>query len=385
MVGVVGGMQRSHKIKLDLNNVQKTFFAKSAGCTRFTYNWALAEWKRQYAAGEKPTAYGLKKQFNAIKQEQFPFITEVSKWSVERAFLNLDAAFKRFFKSKKGYPKFKKKHWNESFYISGTVVATDGKYLKLPKIGWVKMFESLRFKGEIINVVISKYAGDWYASISVELPDEEPGCENQTALGIDLGVRKLVTTSDGRRFENPKVFNKFYRKLKRASKRLSRKMNSSKNWNKDKLRLQRVHRDISCYRLDAIHKLTTGLAKEFGAVIFEDLNVSGMVRNKHLAKHLSDASFGELIRQLKYKVSGSMQADRFFASSKTCSRCGTINNKLGTSETFKCKCGLVIDRDLNAAQNILRSARPDVTPVEMLVTVLDKFYKYENGVWEAGI
>lgn len=367
-------MQRSHKIRLDPNNVQATYFSKACGTSRFTYNWGLAEWKRQYESGEKPSAYGLKKQFNSVKRDQFPWITEVTKCSPERAFTDLNNAFKNFFRrvkvgQKPGFPKFKKKGIKDSFYVSGSVVKFDGNKVKVPKLGWVRMREPLRFFGKLNSMVVSKRAGKWFASFQVDLGDVERESQSQGVVGVDLGIKSLAVLSDGTRFENIKSTNKFSKKLVRFNRSLARKKKGSSNWRKAKAKLAKLHYRISCVRSDYTHKMTSAIASKYSVVCIEDLNSSGMVKNKRLAKAVADASFSEIRRQLEYKAETVVVIDRWFPSTKLCPACGQINDMPLSKRIYSCDCGYgPEDRDFHAAKNILlegiRAGCPESTPVE---------------------
>lgn len=352
-------MQRAHKIKLEPNNLQATYFKKACGVKRFTYNWGLAEWKRQYSVGLKPSAFQLKKEFNALKRDQFPFVTEVTKCAAECAFANLDRAFKNFFKKRAKYPKFKKKGIKDSFYIDNTKFSVEGKTVRIPKLGHVKIAEPLRFKGKIQSATVSCTAGKWFISISVEIEDEIRENQSISAVGIDLGITKLATLSDGTTFENPKTTKKFAKRLRRLNKSLARKKKGSENWKKAKSKLSLAHYKLSCERADFIHKLTSVVTKTYSDVCLEDLNVAGMLKNRKLAKAVSDASFREIRRQLEYKAERLHVIDRFFPSTKLCMSCGTLHEMPLSQRVFKCDCGVgPLDRDLHAAQNILRQGLP---------------------------
>lgn len=370
-------MQRAHKIRLNPNNTQATYFAKACGCARLAYNWGLAEWQRQYAAGESPSSYGLKKQFNGLKREKFPFITEVTKWAPERAFADLDRAFQGFFHrlkqgKKPGYPKFKKKGQSDPFYISGSVIKIQGKRICIPKLGWVRMREPLRFEGKVLSVVISKRADQWFAAVNVEAPDL-PRCDESqvhSAVGIDLGVKALATLSDGTVVANPRITQRFAKRLRRANKALARKQKGSSNWHKQKLRLSRLHLRISNCRADALHKFTASIANTYSDVCIEDLNASGMVKNRKLAKVISDVSFGEIARQLEYKCIHLHKVSRWFPSTKMCGSCGQLHDMPLGKRVMICDCGTpAVDRDLNAAINILRQGLP-WQPVEPEALIL---------------
>jgi putative transposase len=355
-------MHLSHKIKLKPNNIQRTYFQKACGCSRLAYNWGLEQWNTQYKAGEKPSAFGLKKQFNAVKKEKFPFVHEVTKTACERAFTDLDSAFKRFFKKKSKYLRFKKKGVSDSFYISSQYIKVDGKRIRIPKLGWVRMTEELRFEGRILSVTITKKSDMWFASIAVDIPDAPVCSDNQvhSAVGIDLGISKLATLSNGEVFENSKTTKKYEGRLRRLNKSLARKKKGSNNWKKAKLKLSRLHYKISCTRQDAIHKMTSEISKNYSDVCMEDLNSKGMIKNRRLSKAVSDASFGEIRRQLSYKAIRIHFVDRYFPSTKLCMNCGQLHNMSLNKRVFECGCGVgPIDRDLHAAQNILRQGLPE--------------------------
>ena len=361
-------VQRAHKIRLNPTAEQTQWLLQASGVARFAFNWGLAEWKRQYEAGKKPSAYKLKKQFNAIRREQFPWSYEVSKNAVDTGFLNLDAAFKNFFRrckngdAKKGYPNFKsKRRSRKSFRMDGGRVKLDGHWLKLEKLDEpINMAEALRFNGEIKSVTISEDAGHWYAAVNVEV--EPPEYEHpQESVGIDVGIKTLAVLSDGREFENQKLLRSELRKLKRLSRELSRRQEGSGRWNRTKQKLAKLHRYIANRRLDYQHKMTTEIASTYQVIGVEDLNVAGMLRNHCLALSIADAGFGEIKRQLTYKsewYGGTLiEIDRFFPSSKLCRFCGCINGDLTLADRiWTCDCGAVLDRDQNAALNIERQA-----------------------------
>lgn len=361
-------MQRAHKIRLDPNNKQATYFAKACGIRRFAYNWGLAEWKRQYESGLKPCAYGVKKQFNSIKHQEFPWVSEVTKCAPEQAFLDLDRAFRNFFRNKKfRYPRFKKKGVRDSFLISNQHFSLAEGKVRIPKLGWVRMRESLRFQGKVLSATVSKEAGHWFIAITVEIPDAPECSDSQvySAVGVDLGLNKLAVLSTGEAFENPRTTQRFERRLRRLNKSLARKKKGGENWKKAKQRLSLLHFRIRNIRQDSLHKLTSYLANCYSDVCIEDLNASGMVRNKRLAKSVSDAAFREFRRQLEYKAIQVHVVDRFFPSSKLCMECGQVHEMPLSKRIFKCSCnGLAIDRDLHAARNILRQGLPNVKPVE---------------------
>ena len=353
-------MQIAHKIELKSNHTQETYYKKACGVSRFAWNWALGKWNDDYASGLKPSGMGLKKQFNAIKEAEYPWTYEVTKYACQQPFLDLQDAFKRFFKKTSGKPKFKKKgKSHDSFYIGGDQIKLDEtkRRIKIPNLGWVKMREELRFNGKINSVVISRTADRWFASIQVDTPFQFPKHENQMSVGIDLGINKLATLSHGIAFEAPKPLKKMLWRLKRQSRKLSRKTLGSSNSKKQIKNLARLHMRIGNIRKDTLHKVISFLASTYSHIGVEDLNVKGMVRNHKLARSISDIGFGEFRKQIEYKIKRrggtAVVHNRFFPSSKTCSTCGLIKESLTLSErVFKCECGLEIDRDLNASINL---------------------------------
>jgi putative transposase len=368
-------MQIAHKIELKSNNTQKTYFKKACGISRFTWNWALGKWNEQYASGLKPSGMGLKKQFNAIKEAEYSWTYEVTKYASQQPFLDLQEAFNRFFKKLGGRPKFKKKgKSHDSFYIGGDQIKLDEtkRRIKIPNLGWVRMREELRFSGKINSVVVSRTADRWFASIQVDTPIQFPKHENQVSVGIDLGIHKLATLSHGIAFEAPKPLKKLLWRLKRQSRKLSRKTLGSNNSKKQIEKLARLHMRIGNIRKDTLHKVTSFLAFTYAQIGIEDLNVKGMVRNRKLARSISDVGFGEFRRQIEYKTewrNGKIVVHgRFFPSSKKCSNCDLIKESLSLSErVFKCECSLEIDRDLNASINLdpVPKVLREFTPVEM--------------------
>jgi len=343
---------------------QEQYLHQACGVARFCYNWGLAEWQRQYEAGKKPSAYALKKQFNAVKGEQFPWVYDVDKCAQDTGFRNLDAAFKNFFRrcksgdTKKGYPYFKsRKRSKLSYRVDGYRVRLDGYWINLPRLDEpINIAEELRFDGEVKSVTISKDGEHWYAAVNVEV--EPPKHEHpQESVGIDLGIKILAVLSDGVQYENQGLLRSELRKLKRLNRELSRRQEGSGRWNRTKTKLARLHHRIANRRRDHQHKMTTEIAGTYRVIGVEDLNVAGMLRNHCLALSISDTGFGEIRRQLAYKsvwFSGELvEIDRFFPSSKLCRHCGCINDNLKLSDReWVCDCGAVLNRDRNAAINI---------------------------------
>lgn len=356
-------MLKTHKIRLNPTPEQAEYFRRAAGVARFVFNWGLAQWQAEYGAGRQPTALKLKAAFNAVKGEQFPWVYDVTKTVVEGAFMSLGAAFHNYFLAQRegrsvGYPQFKsKKRHTQSFYVSNDKFEVQDHMIRIPKLGWVNMTERLRFSGKIMRAVVSYRAGWWWVAITVDVPHTPP-LHTGPAIGIDLGVKHLATCSTGQVFENQKHLKAGLRKIKQLHRAVSRKVKGSHNREKAIRRLAKAYFRVACRRRDMIHKMTTTLTQHASLIGLEDLNVTGMLKNHRLAQAISDASFGEIRRQLVYKAAwygGAVQiVDRFYPSSKLCNGCGWRNAELTLSVRYwQCpQCQRLLDRDLNAAWNI---------------------------------
>ena len=409
----------SHKIELKPNNKAITHFKKAFGCARLAYNWGLAKWQENYKQGIKTTALSLKKEFNFIKKEHYPFVYEVSKYATQQPFINLDKAFKKFFNDLKqgnvSYPKFKKKKDNQgSYYIGGDqVVIKDSKYLKVPNYGLVKMREAIRFNGKINGLVISQKANKFYASFSMEISKEEYERthqkikKNKTSVGVDLGISSFATLSNGLSIKAPKPLDKLTRLLVKRQRQLSKKQHpktksealrgvkKSNNFIKASKKLSKLHSKISNIRVDFIHKLTTHLVTYYDEICLETLQAKNMMRNHKLAKNLSDVSLAKFNEILEYKAKYNgvfiTRADRFYPSSKTCSNCGAIKSKLSLSQrVYICdECGYEADRDLNASINLHKlvgQVLPEITPAEITAMLDDLAINHiTTSIVEAGI
>ncbi len=359
-------MLKAHKIALAPNNTQGTYFARAAGTARFAYNWALAAWKSQYEAHlldpslPKPSQQSLRRELNAIKKEQFPWMLEVTKNAPQMAIIQLGTAFKNFFEGRAKYPKFKKKGIHDSFTLSNDQFSVDGSRIRIPNLGWVRMRESLRFTGKIMSATVSRVADRWFVSITVDTQDDlRPAkAENQGAVGVDLGVKALATLSTGEVIFGPKAHKALLCRIRRLARSVSRKPKGSQNRKKAQRKLARLHARVKNIRQDALHKLTSDLTGRFHTIGIEDLNVSGMVKNRHLSRAVSDMGFFEFRRQLEYKAEQRggvvVVANRWYPSSKTCSGCGykLETLPLDVREWVCPECGEVHDRDVNAAVNL---------------------------------
>ena len=355
--------------------------ASHAGAARFAYNAGLAHVKEALDSGEPPewSHYGLLRWWNANKDALavnrdtgVVWWSQNSKESYSMGLRDLAQGFSNWSKSRKGqrkgkrvgFPRFKSKNTTMRFaYSTGFTApkASDPYGLKLPRIGRVHCMENayrLVNGARFIRITVSRRAGCWYASLTVEREPVAKPAPKGGVVGVDLGVKNLATLSDGTVIPNPRALGASLKTLRKAQQALSRKVKGSARREKARERVARLHARVADVRADAINKATTMIAETYSVVCVEDLNVAGMVKNRHLARSVSDAALGEFRRQLEYKTARSgavlRVVDRWFPSSKTCSNCGTVKAKLPLSErTFNCDmCGLSIDRDVNAAINI---------------------------------
>lgn len=367
----------AHKIALKPNNKQRTYFAKACGVARLAYNWALDNWQKQYQlhknnpALPKPTEMSLRRQLNAIKREQFPFMLEVTKCAPQQAIKDLGKAFKNFWAGRAKYPQFRKKGQHDSFYISNDQFKIVGNKIKIPNLGWVRMTEELRFSGnpKLLSATISRGADKWFVSIAVEIQDavvQPKKAENQSVIGVDLGILALATLSNGEIINGAKPHKALLQRLKRLNRSLSRKAKGSKNRDKAKCKLAKLHARIKNIRQNCLHQLTIRLAENHHIICIEDLNVKGMMKNRYLARSVADMGFFEFKRQLTYKMAmrGGILVitDRWFASSKTCSNCGfKLENLPLSTRKWQCpNCQTKHDRDVNAARNLRNYALKQV-------------------------
>src|SRR5947209_5421089 len=315
--------KRGYKTELDLTNEQVTACLKHAGCARKAYNWGLARKQEARAKGEPmPDARALHRELNALKATEFPYMYEVSKCAPQEALIDLDHAFQHFFRKvnlkkqgkgrgKCGYPQFKsRKKGIGGFRLTGAIHVFD-KSIQLPRLGSLRLKETLYLpkNARIGSATITEQAGRWYVSICVHEEVAEPEPATGPVIGVDLGVKTLATVSDGREIANPKALRKRLKKLQRLSRWHSRKQKGSANRKKSQRKLARMHARIAHVRHDALHKATAGLVAKNktadqrpGVIVIEDLNVSGMLKNRHLSRAIADVGWYEFRRQMEYKA-----------------------------------------------------------------------------------
>jgi len=395
------------KVKLYPNQAQRVLLEKHFGSTRFVYNYFLAKRDEYYIAhkGAKKSSlsyFDTNKLLTGLKK-QYPWLYEVNAQSLQMSLRFLDNAFKEFFHNNADHPRFRKKGKDDYFAIP--------QYVKIKgnRICFPKFKEGIRFRGseeklseikDIRQIVITKDAGDYFCSIIYEVEEkpEKAPLSAENSVGIDLGIEKFATLSDGTAIENPHFIEKVEERIKRMQRQLSKKKKGSKNRRKLRLKLQRKYRKLRYTREDFFDKVSTAIAKRYDTIIIEDLNVRGMMQNHHIAKSIGDASFYAFKQKLLWKADkygkNVVEIGRFEPSSKLCSRCGHLKRDLKLSDrVYHCDaCGLTIDRDLNAAINIRKMGlikvglvRPEFTPVEKATSGLLGLYPYRQmSLVEAG-
>ena len=359
----------AHHIRLDPNKVQAAYLARAAGTARFAYNWALAEWGRQFEACKfdpalpEPNEAALRRQLNAIKRTQFPWMLEVTKNAPQMAIMQLGRAFQNFFEKRARYPRFRHKGINDRFTLSNDLIKVNGCRIRIPKLGWLRMREAPRYTGRIVAATVSRAADHWYASISIDTPDAQlPPAENQGAVGIDFGVTHLATLSTGEKVVGVRALQTLLDRLRRLSRTLSRKVKGSCNRKKARAKLARLHARIANARANGLHQLSASITRRFHTIGIEDLHVKGMLGNRCLSRAIADMGFAELRRQLLYKAQRRggqlIVTDRWYPSSKICSCCGCKLDALSLDvRQWTCPgCATLHDRDVNAAVNLRNMA-----------------------------
>jgi putative transposase len=383
----VATVKTAYRFALAPSPAQEQMLRSHAGAARFAWNWGLARCRERYAAERKwYSAAELHKLWNTAKKNDpdLAWWAENSKCAYQEAFRNLERALADFVKSKKGqrkgkrlgFPRRKKKgRARDSFRLTGTVRCAGGT-VTLPRLGVLRTCEDTGAlasrvasgTARVLSATVSRTAQRWFVSFTVEEERHVPQRHARpgTAIGVDLGVKTLLTGIDDQgklvTVQGPKPLRAALRRLRRASRACSRKQRGSSRRRRAAARLGRVHARVASVRADALHKATSGLAARYETVVAEDLNVTGMIASKKLARAVSDQGFGAARRMLAYKTARNggtlLVADRWYPSSKTCSSCGSVKAKLTLKDrTFACgACGHAEDRDVNAARNLLSLA-----------------------------
>ena len=375
---------RGYRTELDPNDVQRSSLLRHAGAARWAYNWGLRRKIDSYQAwvdggkvGKCPrlSAIDLHKELCALKKKPVtdggvPWMYDVSSRAPMVALWNLEAAFDNFFRrckngsARKGFPRFKSRKRGIGSFTLRQSIHIETSAIQLPRLGSIRLKERcyLPVAGvKILSATVSERSGRWFVSLQVEQEIALAPAPDRT-LGVDVGLKSLAVTSDGEVFENPRALAQCARRIRMLQKAVSRKPKGSANRRKAVGRLARQHYRVACMRSDAIHKATTAITKSASLIVIESLNVSGMMRNHSLARAIGDAGLAEFHRQIRYKAAWRggrvVEADRFFPSSKRCSRCGVVNELLTLSDReWDCaSCGAHHDRDENAAINLSQLA-----------------------------
>ncbi len=365
-------IKKAYQYRVYPTNTQKQAIAQHFGCVRFAYNWALNKKIEAYQTEQATlSCFDLTKQLTALKkQDEFSWLSEVYSQCLQMALRNLDNAFKKFFREKKGFPKFKSKWYpvQSCQFPQGVKINTESSNMYFPKIGHVKAKLHRSFEGKVKTVTLRRTAtGKYFVSLLVETPGtipHKPSIVCDTTVGVDLGLKDFAILSNGHKVENPKPLKNSLKKLKRLQQQVSRKHKGSKNRDKARQRLARQHEKVSNQRKDFLHKLTHGLTHTDGVdtLALETLNVNGMIKNHCLAQAISDVSWSQFNDFLEYKAEwygkNILRIGQFEPSSKVCSVCGAVNHDFTLAvRSWTCpECQTQHDRDINAAQNIRQFA-----------------------------
>ncbi|KAF1295625.1 chemotaxis protein [Enterococcus sp. JM4C] len=363
-------MKKAHKIRVYPNHRQEIQLQKTFGCVRFYWNFLLDQRITNYKMKEENAEYKEDKTtYAALKKlEEYAWLKEVEAQPLSQTNMDLNKAYNNTFKSNFGFPKFKSKKYSKKSYRTAAGMKVNNNYFYISKVGWVKMAETLRFNGKLMNVTISQSkSGKYFATFLVDTENfkKEPVTDT---IGLDLGLTHFCITSTGEKIDNKNFYRSLgkclvaeQRKLSRrleVAKKHNRKLDECKNYQKQKLKVARVHEKISNQRSDFLHKLSSRLTDENQVICVEDLNVKGMVKNHKLAKSIVDVSWSEFVRQLAYKCEWKgrklVKIDRFYPSSQICSSCSHKDGKkaLDIREWTCSNCGTHHDRDINASINI---------------------------------
>lgn len=361
-------IHRTYRFAIEPTRGQIVLLDKHFGCVRFVYNHFLNERKEQYR--EMKRSDGYHKQCasltNLKKQEDKTWLGEINSQSLQFAIRCLDTAYVNFFKGQTQFPRFKSKRSKNSFTVPQFATLEDGR-LHIPKFKQgIKVNVHREIKGKVGKCTITRMAsGKYFASIHVE-EKCEPLAKTGEVVGVDLGLKDFLVTSDGMKFKNGRYTKAYAKKLAMAQRHMARKKKGSKSRERQARKAALIHERLSNSRRDALHKASIALVRDYDVICLEDLNVKGMVKNRKLSKAISDASWGEFIRMLEYKAAWNdklvVKVGRFFPSSRTCNECGWINQDLELSDReWVCANGHTLNRDLNAAKNILQEGMNQIS------------------------
>jgi len=365
-------MIKAYKYRLYPTELQKHSLNQHFGNARWIYNYALDYSTKQYVQTKKTVSrYDIQAKLPELKKEH-EWLKQSNSQSLQVSLINLESSYKRFFRKQGGFPKFKSKHDKQTFGVPQKVkIDFEKQTVSIPKFKSIKVVVSRTFDGVIKSATVSKSrTNKYYISILVEnndvIPNKKPISESK-AVGIDVGIKSLLVLSDGKVYDNPKYYRKSERKLQRMQRWSSRKVKGSNNRKKHNVLLATQYEKVSNQRADMWHKISRDIVSNYDTICIEDLNISGMLKNRHLSKSISDAGWGMFFTMLKYKSEWNgnnlLEIGRFEASSKICSCCGEKNNSLTLKDrSWVCSsCNTKHDRDINASINIKRFALNKIT------------------------
>lgn len=360
---------KTYKFRMYPNTEQQELLSKYFGCVRFVYNHFLNERKEQYSETQKSDNYyeQAKKMTLLKKQEEYSWLKEINSQTLQHSLRHLETAYTNFFKGTAKFPRFKTRKSGGSFTVPQFCSVSDSRIF-IPKFkNGIKIKEHRTFKCKVKNMTISVTpSGKYFVSILSEV-EYKPLQKTNAKVGIDLGIKDLVITSDGIKYPSNKFIKYYSKELTKAQKHLSRKTHGSVCWNRQRIKVAKIQEKIHNCRMDKLHKISTDLIKRYDVICCEDLNVKGMQRNHKLAQYISDASWGTFLTLLSYKAEINdkqvVKIGRYYPSSKTCQHCGYVKEDLTLKDReWICpNCGNIIDRDLNAAINILNEGLRNIS------------------------
>ena len=363
-------MLKAYKYRLYPNKQQEILIQKTFGCARFVYNKMLSikidKYKNENVSMNR---IDCNNYCNRVLKNEFEWLKEVDKWSITNSIYNMDTAYKNFFKGLSNYPKFKSKKDNHKSYKTNfsnnnIEVNFDNNRIKLPKLKWVKCKAHRKFNGKIKSATISQNpSGKYFVSVLVDTENIQLP-KNNNSIGLDLGIKNLLITSDGAVYDNKKYTYKYEKQLAKLQRQLAKKKKGGNNYNKQRIKVAKLYEKIANARRDNLHKISSEIIKDNQFIFSEDLNIQGMLKNSRLSKAISDCGWYELTRQLQYKAEWNdrvyMKVNRFYPSSQLCNKCGYKNTDTkGTKglgiRYWECpECGEIHDRDINASINVLK-------------------------------